>query len=426
MDMNIKSRIYVVILTLLFSNFSTLVKAQIKAEDFDANGNQLVDNSEENNEQQKLVMKLINPSFLEIDIDPADGIVTLEEIKNAFNNDDIEISDPNNNDVKINRLKIANDELNSLRQKNDGQLTLEVANDYISKIVGPPPSIEKDGIAGSGIRLRRDIEDVTILDSLAPIQEADSAILNFTRDFEADNTIFTVRGGLFYPILTEINEEDLEPDKLTLTRYQITPGIEIDRVENSADAFDDEDILTFALNTDFEVQGSSVFPSQYFRGNFLYQTDSNFDSSIFGAQLQWEPKNRHIGLGQAQEIFGDALRFRWRAILETQLATVLDAGNITDRVDGDLLFRAGPKLEIEFFPANREAEFFGRLGLQAEYSFLQNIAGDGETSHLFSSTLSYRLDDTGNANLLVNYRVGDIDLTGQNVNELSIGLGLTF
>lgn len=128
-----KNKLYILNIFLFYffyiGSSSALSQTSLKIEDiqkYDKNDNGEIDPGDE---QTNLIYRIVNPSFIKIDLDK-DGEISREEVNAAINNPDLRIKSKNSN-----RLWDWNSDFNQVRDNNSGQLTILSVEKHIARAV---------------------------------------------------------------------------------------------------------------------------------------------------------------------------------------------------------------------------------------------------------------------------------------------------
>lgn len=376
---------------------SNMAMAAVDAKEFDLDKNGKIDPGDE----ATAYLKHINSELYQKIDKNKDGVIQPEERKRYFGKLDEKVSD---------RLV----EFDQRRGARSG-IPVSEANATFSKQSAKPSSL-------GGFLIREKHEDVTVLKDAKEFKKADGALLSFARDVDAQENTWTAKGVVMRPFRVSTGKIPSTKDG-GLTAYTIVPSIAFDRVNKSKNKDKEVNSLVFRLGSEFEYQGGGFLPSQYFRANLGYATDSDFRSAIPVAELQWEPVHYIWGIGTSRDLPGGFLEYRLRAIAHAEAGTTLDAGEKSNLKEDDAFVRIGPKLEVEFWPTAKALE---RLSVNLKWQFLKGLTGEPSASRLFEAGLKFALDEAGHAQLQAQYRNGDVPLTKEETEEFLVGLGIKF
>jgi len=388
-------------LAILVSGFFLLstsgTVAAVDATDFDFNGNGIIDPGEEAIAFLRHVNSLL---YREVDSNE-DGEIQPDERRTYHRYSDGDVEDL----------------LDEYEQRRGDRRGIPIAE---AGSVFQGPTAKRNSFGGVLVRERH--EDVTVLQDSSRFRRAKGAVLSFLRDVTENESTWTVRGAILRPFRKSTGKAPTTKETI-LTSYSVVPSISLDRVNKSKSQQYEVDSLVFRLGTEFEYGGGSLFELQYLRANLGYSTDVNLYSSVPIAEFQWEPVKLDWGIGTSRRLPGDSMEYRFRAIMHSEMGTVLNAGEKSTLEEGEKFVRLGPRLELEFWPT---AELLQRFSVNINMRYLWELSEGPSTSHLWEAGLSFRLDQNGHVQLQGEYRNGEVPLTNELTESFLVGLGVKF
>ena len=202
----------------------------------------------------------------------------------------------------------------------------------------------------------------------------------------------------------------------------ITPSVQFDRVTHSADKKSEIDSLIFGVTGSWITNAFGPVSESELRGGAEFGTDFDFDKEIFGGTLEWEPtfKSKLLANGNTQNLFGmPHVLYRTRQYLHFEGGSANDPG---PGVSQDDYARAGAGVGLAIFFTGA----LDRLALTADYGYYWDMLGGADDFDNFKTSLQWQLDEMGHLTLQVSYEQGLIRLSHQEVDLVSVGLGVKF
>lgn len=329
----------------------------------------------------------------------------------------LRLSDPNN-------AKLTEEELNVWREARDGTVEEFMKEYKPGMTVG-----DADHLGGTRPRsgywkwwpknllIRRTYEERAITNATR-FGDAQGAIFSFTRDFENVSDTWQARGAVMYP---KKLHEDWSPGRGIASFYAM-PSITFDVAANNTDETKEVDSLVARLGAELGVKNVGP-PLQFFRADLAYASDSDLESGVLAVELDWEPVWPILGIGANQDVPLLPLEYRLRTVLHMEYGRVTATGNKESLEKDDNFFRYGPKLQVELFPTSPKLD---RLSFIIKYEYLHGSSGEPGHSDLFEAAMSYQLDEEGYLGLDITYRNGDVPLTKEAVDSLTVGFSVKF
>jgi hypothetical protein len=202
----------------------------------------------------------------------------------------------------------------------------------------------------------------------------------------------------------------------------ITPSVQFDRVKHSADKKAEIDSLIFGVTGSWITNAFGPVLESELRGGAEFGTDFDFGREIFGGALEWEPtfKSKLLANGNTQNLFGmPHVLYRTRQYLHFEGGIANDLG---PGVSQDDYARAGAGVGLATFFTGA----LDRLALTADYRYYWDMLGGADDFDSFKTSLQWQLDEVGHLTLQVTYEQGLIRLSHQEVDLISVGLGIKF
>ena len=269
----------------------------------------------------------------------------------------------------------------------------------------------------------------------------DGATFSFSRDFLNNNNSWAAKGALlFHARAWTIGKTDKPNDNLWhrhfghLNAVNLIPSISLDRQATSNSNKNEVDKLVMRFGGEAEVMGGWL-DSQYWRLMVVHGTDTGLKSAIEQIEMEWEPVKLFYGIHMAQYTPRGFLGYKLRIFAHGEYGWVSHAGDNSNLEDDSAFLRVGPDVRLELFLADGLAKLGLPKGLVKELKKLKYSAdwyyrwaafGDPHTSGMIAHALSYQLDQAGHLKLSVAYRHGDVEVTQEKVDSLTLGLTYGF
>jgi hypothetical protein len=273
-----------------------------------------------------------------------------------------------------------------------------------------------------GFEIARTYEQITLdPDSLndpatanKAFETAQPAIFSYKHDLISDEETWQASGVIAYPI-------KLGPE------FWIAPSFAIERIGTKFDQKARKDSLTFRLQSERTV---SEFPfpgdSVTFRGNVLFNTDSQFIQQVLGAQLDIQPTTTLPGNERWDNNHIPGIKWRWSAFLHAEGGAHLEDQSGTDNGS---FFRLGPKVNFTAFvllnPKDFHAEINNRLQLAVDYNYFAAF-GTARDGWLLRAQAINWLDHDHHLSLNAEYSNGFAPLTNTKSEMFLISFGVKF
>lgn len=327
----------------------------------------------------------------------------------------------------------------------------------ISEVIGrggPPLEAKPVGIFGGHFKaphIRQSWRDVLYEEDPSQasnegkaLKDLVGATVSYTRDGVADSDTWTTIGALIFPWEYDFElTGDLRP-----TRLVLAPSISINRIDTNGDPKKETDSVLYRLGAYADWRffrpnpdGSTQRPKGVqIRAAFVYATDTGHEASLPGYEFDIEPhwQSDYFPLGYKkilltkQPIKEDRsdwsrLEYTLRAWLHIEGGDIQDNGKSWDPAKGSF-FRLGPTVQ---FQLNAPKLLVGRdASLTALYSYLPAVSGSDEHESYFKITGAYNLikDEAVNHKvaLTLQYEKGGLNFTKEDVDTVTIGLGVVF
>jgi hypothetical protein len=243
-------------------------------------------------------------------------------------------------------------------------------------------------------------------------EAAQPAILSYKHDFINDEDTWQASGVIAYPI------------KLA-TEFWITPSLAIDRISTNASGTTENDSLIFRLQYERTMEVSTR-SSMTFRGNILFDTNSELEQKVLGGELDIQPTT---GLWGNERFNYDlpGLKWKWQAFLHLEAGGDLNEGGSTNSAHD--FVRLGPKANVTayilFNPADIHAEINNRVQLALDYNYFAALDSASDAWLLRAQIITY-LDHYHHFSLNGEYSNGYAPLTNTRSEMLLLTLGVKF
>lgn len=267
------------------------------------------------------------------------------------------------------------------------------------------------------------------------------ATFSYAWDGKAHTDTWSVQAAFLVPIIWSGNlSYGLKP-----VYYGFVPSVSLDRTTTNGDPKDETDSLIYRAGVFGQwllagKPGHGFHARLNFRGSFTYATDTHGDLQLPAGEFDVEPQmfsSPAWSLGYIGEILYDAKRdyddpkrvtagYQLRAWLHGEYGSVQhQSAQVT--LGREDFSRLGPVAQLRlFFPT-----VFRGLTMSAEYHYLPTLSGPGSPDWLFKAgaelTILDRSDESGpRVSLKADYINGGLDITKDEVNTLTVGLGVLF
>lgn len=306
-----------------------------------------------------------------------------------------------------------------------------------------------------GIKVRQDYNDVTGEDPTVaePKERRDQlagASFSYARDFNGKDNSWAVQGALIRPFKVYENMEGASASDppLILREAFLVPSVSLHKVTGGEGTDDDVDSLIYRLGAVGRFSGVSqdAIREIELRGFATYATDVSHDASTIAGEFDLEPRiggrreDAKWALGFPASLDGrppgdgdgnSNLHYHLRTYVHGEFGEVEDTGGNADLVEGSF-FRLGPVAKFELVPSGL-ARALGKkqdgIKFYTSYSFLPTVSGnDNGHDFLFSAGLDWSLleKDDQSVSLKVLFEKGGMEITKEEVETLTVGLGVTF
>ncbi|MGA7124883.1 MAG: hypothetical protein WBZ19_01145 [Chthoniobacterales bacterium] len=263
------------------------------------------------------------------------------------------------------------------------------------------------------------------------------ATFSYAYNGKNNSDTWTAIGALIFPW-----EHDFKlTGGLTPARIALAPSVSIDRVETNAPAAQQTDSLLFRLGAYSQWLFATPRPSGFeVRAAAFYATDTDFRARLPAYEFDIEPhwQNSFFPLGYEKVLLwkqplkddlsdNTLLNYQLRVWLHTEGGDVQDDGKTWDTVKGSF-FRVGPTVQ---FQLNAPELILHRdFSITALYSYSPAISGSSRHDSLFTITATYNIVKDTELNhkisLNIQYQTGGLDITKQDVDQFTVGLGVLF
>lgn len=393
----------------------TTVLSQIIPSSPDLNADGLMDNVE-------MAIQIIHHNdkiVADADVITVDGTLDETEIKKAVA--DYESS------LRLKAASLAQlkaDYLSSLTRQTDGKpVPVEDAHRY--------HGIKMDGgkIKETplwGIQIRREASDIdtndrsSIIQTESEYQEYLSAITPAQFSFAANelsgNETWIARGIVARPFpLTEFGQGEWS--------WSLLPSAAFDRVSNNVETENDIDRLTLSAAVTGITPGWKAVGWSSIDAGFDYTTNFDFDGAIYSGHMTWTPIFNSPAWWpneRAPKIpFLSPLRYRLRQYAHLEGGTVDKP--LSTSLDSDFL-RLGGAVGLDVLIPVGEREWV----ISADYRYYADLLGQNDDHDNFRASAAIPLDRLGHFSLEIGYEQGQIALTQQEVELVTIGIGVRF
>ncbi|MDP9099150.1 MAG: hypothetical protein M3N48_09185, partial [Verrucomicrobiota bacterium] len=321
---------------------------------------------------------------------------------------------------KVTAYRVATDPVAPIVQEiltHDGFKSLRIRQSWRDVLFNEDPS-------------QKDTANVTLGDLVG-------ATFSYGREGKADTDTWTAIGAVILPW------EKTFPlhETLSLRRLDLAPSLSVNRVStNAKDASGESDSVTFRLGAYADVQLAPPATGLEIRAAGVFATDTGFEARLPGFELDLEPrvnfrpfplgyKKVWIPKAELKDDHSDNSCFdtQLRLWLHFEGGDAQDTGDSWDSTKGSF-GRLGPAMQLQ---AEWPKLAFGRnLSLTALGSYLSSLAGSSDHNWYFKIAVVYDFykDEERNqkVSLNLNYEKGGLNFTRENVDSITVGLGVLF
>ncbi|CDX51572.1 exported hypothetical protein [Mesorhizobium plurifarium] len=284
---------------------------------------------------------------------------------------------------------------------------------------------EKDPCApGWRYLLRDSFEDVSIFTCPKAAKDAKGAQFDWSRDKVSDNDVWSAKGvaALGYSVALDPPSDPFAP---YVVGYAFAPSLSFNRVVNTlaSQKSKNVDVLSFAATSELAL-GNVFGGTQYVRFRPALNTTFNGDPRSWSATAEWQPY--WITDGISVSVPNGLGPFTWELDPIARLIYSEKLGDVSSPIfqDDDSSLRVGGVLALTVKPKQNDLlvpKWLQPASFFTTYEWLEDV-DSGRDYSLLSLGLNFNLDEDGHTALKLNYSRGDIEETGQFVNQAKIGL----
>jgi hypothetical protein len=244
-------------------------------------------------------------------------------------------------------------------------------------------------------------------------EAAQPAILSYKYDFVNDKDTWQASGVIAYPIQLA-------------TEFWITPSIAFDRVSTNDSGTAEEDSLIFRLQYERTVPDFAFTRSTTFRGNILFNTNSELEQKVLGGELDIQPTTGIWG-DERFDYHVPGLKWKWQAFLHLEAGGNLNEGDSANSTHD--FVRLGPKTNVTvyilFNPGDLGAEINNRVALSLDYNYFVALDSALDAWLLRAQIITY-LDHNHHFSLNGEYSNGYAPLENTRAETFLVTLGVKF
>lgn len=274
-------------------------------------------------------------------------------------------------------------------------------------------------------------EDRTSPNKKESWKKVEGALLSFQRDYEGGTDLFGIRSSILWSYHRKLDAK--YTFDLKLHEWGFIPSVSLNKFDNAGADDDEVDQLIFRLGLwSFFTGPKPLFYTQ-FLGNLTYATDTEFESEVFAGEfdisLGWQ---RILGL---EKLNIGTYTYLWpsdyKASRDTRLGYQLDFkihgefGTVEDAGESEIFegefARIGPELKLTVAPI-----YYDWLSLVIDYGYYFDLRGEAPQNSYFKSALVVSPDKGKTWALQVEYERGGLDVTKEEVEQLTAGFTVKY
>jgi hypothetical protein len=272
------------------------------------------------------------------------------------------------------------------------------------------------------------------------VNDISGASFSYVHDAKARTDTWSAQGAVMYPVIWNLPLVYGRP-----AQFGLVPSISLNR--SSPDTATNPDSLIFrqGFYADWLLPSKAKFERDAFRGKInvyaggTWGTDTQFRLSLPGGDFNIEPQflfPHKFAIGYLEPFNPNKTfttldevqkypSYQIRVWLHGE-GGIFDRSGLNNLPQDDYFFRLGPAVQLKLVFPN----FLNGLTLKGEYHFLPSLNGShGRDNYLTTSAeLAIWKDPDLNRQVSVKlaYQNGGLDYTKQEVNNLTLGLGISF
>lgn len=285
----------------------------------------------------------------------------------------------------------------------------------------------------TNLYLSRSLKEPNLLDGVKALTPESGALFSYTRTFDDGNDTFAAEGALYLGILNSavLDDEANIPvgDNSVLVDQGFLIGTSFNIVDDDAPG-KKVDQLNFDLGYQHEIV-NGLFDAEFFRLWAHHKSDTDLKSSVLAVSADWVPISYPLLLNVPQNRANGQLRFRPTLSFNAQAATVLDPGDKPALAKVDDIYGVGLNAGLdvwlmpEYFYNGTDPKRAPWLHLYAGYQNAWGHLGDDATyQDLWNLRAELFLGDSPNWTLSADYKNGEEPYTGEEFNQIVVGLAI--
>lgn len=233
------------------------------------------------------------------------------------------------------------------------------------------------------------------------------ATVSFTDDRAADTETTAIEMYLGWQFGTQRANRRL--------MYQLTPFISLQKtsIEQDGPATGETDDLTFGASGTFWVLGDTNWGRHIISPTLSWGTDTNFDSSVMVAALDWTP----VGLGSRclGRYLSEDFRLRCDYAFVVDHLNVSDPGEKVELLTRQQFTRVGYDFRLDYY----QRVGAGDVNFGVGYQRRDDISDEGGDADLISAVLQFMPGAESHFSIGVEYRQGE-DLTNLEPSQTTL------
>lgn len=276
--------------------------------------------------------------------------------------------------------------------------------------------------------VRESYEDITIFGCPKTAKQATGASFGFSSDQVLNNDSWSAK-GVVSRVFRQFIDPPQDPFAPYFSAFAFAPSVKFNRLTNSNETQKSKevDVLSFSATGEFAF-GNVLWGTQYLRARAAYNTGFESETDSWSATAEWQPlHNRKPGeaspsisapntLGPLVWQIDPILRLQYSEQVAGSTSPIFDENDYALRLGPVAVLTIRPKADELYVPEKLQDAIFA-----LSYQWLTDLASNNEYD-LFGASLTLPLDQAGHFGLKVSYQKGEVEETGQEIDQTQVGL----